>query len=203
MKPSDDKYRLPSIRRFWSVGGVSVVAALAATWYGIGVRPAVAEIDRLRQEADEARQFLLTEVQLTRQLKRIEAQHEVLATQHAAARLRAEAAGDEVGFLRWLSACAAKHTLRIADYRPLGYAEYGDYRGRVLQLSTEGSYAAVCNVLNDLRQSPQLNRVTSVSLAPAGASEGGLRAVIKIELLAPRVDTKTSAGDLQRPTRGA
>lgn len=187
---------LSRVRRFWSAGGLAVVATLAAAWYAIGVRPATARLDRIRQAADAAEAFLATEAELSAELATADDRRNRLVARHTASTNRADAARDEVGFLRWLAERAAELGVRVEDYRPLGYSEYGDHRGRVLQLSASGSYRSVCRVLDAFRDAPQLNRLTTFNASPTGEGDQ-LRATLRVELITAASGTAASTPSRQ------
>ncbi|MCA9241749.1 MAG: hypothetical protein KDA37_16180 [Planctomycetales bacterium] len=189
MSTSNQKHRaVASIRRAWSIGGVAGVGVLAMAWYAVGVSPVAHRLDQSREEVSRTYDFLRSEQAVRHELTIATRAHQELADQFEQASGRAKLAEDEIGFLSWLADQVKDSPMRIKDYRPAGFSHYGDIRGRVLQLSAEGSYDAICQMLDALRAAPYLNRVANLSLTPADAQRSYFQLAIRIELLSTPTD---------------
>lgn len=189
MSSSNQKHRsVVFIRRAWSVGGVAGVGGLALAWYALGVSPVARQLDMSRDQVNRTYEFLRSEQSVRHELSVATLAHGELAEQFEQASQRAQQAEDEIGFLSWLAEEVKETPMRIKDYRPAGFAHHGNIRGRVLQLSAEGSYDAICQMLDALRDSPYLNRVANMSLMPADAQSSYFQLNIRIELLSTPTD---------------
>jgi Tfp pilus assembly protein PilO len=73
---------------------------------------------------------------------------------------------DIAEFLSWVNAQSEEVGLMVRDFRPSGRESQPDYDGQCITLSGHGSFDSICLFLDQLRQCPRMNRVTTIEIVP-------------------------------------
>ena len=86
-------------------------------------------------------------------------------------------------FLEWIHQQAELCELTIRDFRPGARLSRNGYEGRSITVSAQGTYESVCRLLDCLRSSPQMFRVTGLDMAARDEEGNGLSLTLQGLLL--------------------
>ncbi len=155
-------------RCFSQVVGLSGIVLLVAAWWLCLIQPmnqAAQEVElrRFQVQALRSQQPILLAALETSRVKAADWEEKKTRLLQ-----RAKPAQDDIDFLNWAHEQATEVGLQLKDYRPSGKDILGDYEGRGLLLSANGSFDDICQFLERLRDCPRMNRITSVEITPQG-----------------------------------
>lgn len=149
--------------------GLAILLSGSAAGYFLAIRPLEerisqcerrrAELEGLLQEADQVRQ---AHARLSQAVAAMEAKAALLQQRVPEEPMEAE-------FLSHLAQAASRVGLRVRDYRPGGVRLNEACSQIEIQLSGDGSYRSLCELLDRLAAMPRLNRVQAMQIT-AGTS---------------------------------
>lgn len=185
---------LTSIRLTWSVGGsLAVLFTLAAWWMMLG-HPALSAREELKRQLGRIESLRAAEQAIRARLARVTVDAQAWQCEEESRRNRVAGQHDEANFLQWVNQEAQTSDWTLRDFRPAGREVQGEYEGRGVMLSSQGSYEGICRFLDRLRAYPRANRITSLELTPRDPNKTSYACTLHVMLFS-QSRSETPAGN--------
>jgi hypothetical protein len=162
---------LRGLRVAFLVGGSVVVLLTFAVWVGLSLRPFLAGRQQIQQELVRVSELRDRQSHIMEQLASAQEDAVHWESREEIRQRRCSTTSNDSNFLEWLNRQTELCGAVIKDFRSNSRQQRDGYQARGVSLTAQGDYVAICKLLDQLRNCPQMFRVISIDLT-ARDSEG-------------------------------
>jgi Tfp pilus assembly protein PilO len=148
------------------IAGASLAIAIVAAWVFLSIQPLRSVCTGLQYEEQSFKQLQQHVEQILTQSSKALAQLEHWKQQNQTRLDRSASKLDTAEFLSWVNEQSEAAGLMVRDFRPSGRESQPDYDGQCITLSGHGSFESISLFLDQFRQCPRMNRITTIEIVP-------------------------------------
>lgn len=150
----------------WRLAGIVVTLVTVASWWMVFGNPTLESRAAMARRHELVNSLRASSREIQSRLATAASELERWEHAEQMRRARTVARHDESGLLQWLNERTDTSGLTLRDFRPSSRTTEGEYEGRGVALSSQGSFEGICRFLDQLRGYSRMNRVTSLELSP-------------------------------------
>lgn len=153
-------------KQLCQIAGASLAIAIVAGWVFLFIQPLRATCSSLLTEENSYNQLQAHFEQIFNRSRQALAQLEFWKQKNHLRLERSASKLDTAEFLSWVNEQSESVGLMVRDFRPSGRDSQPDYDGQCITLSGHGGFESICLFLDQLRQCPRMNRITTIEIVP-------------------------------------
>lgn len=192
--PKSQKH-LKRLRIAFLITGSAAILLTFALWVGLFFRPFLAGRRQFHREILRVVELSDQKSQIMEQLELLQVENRHWEFLEELRQRRSSNLSNDADFLEWLNRQADLSGVVIRDFRPNSRQLREGYQARGVSLNAHGSFEAICKLLDQIRDCPQMFRITSLDLTARDSEGANMSLSLQGQLLTSPVSQRTTSSN--------